>query len=110
MSDEALLPCPFCGADARLMEREGKWRVFTDCHEDCMFNSLEAWEFDKRKRAIVLWNRRIPSVSTAELEKLAEKYQRVPDIAITPAVQITQSFVSDLRTLISKATNGRGNE
>jgi Lar family restriction alleviation protein len=59
MSD-TLLPCPFCGGEARIEQHEkGKWLAFCDDVYGC---GTEGWYEDTPEEAIAAWNRRTPAI------------------------------------------------
>ena len=65
MSDEKLLPCPFCGGEARVVEhRTGE--VWVTCDEDCSQSIIST----DRAYVFAAWNRRpAPPDFNAALEK-----------------------------------------
>lgn len=125
MSDEALLPCPFCGKDCVAMNMAymagdpDDWQVFcngdgpdaethrTECGYEGPYADTEAEAITKHNLIAR------PSVSTAELEKM-EAYHRGmwtdsgDSRYDADYAQMHEAFADELRTLISKATNGRG--
>lgn len=59
MSDE-LLPCPFCGGEASIVQHEkGKWLVFCADVYGC---GTEGWYEVTPTDAIAAWNRRTPTM------------------------------------------------
>lgn len=66
MSDE-LMPCPFCGGEARILEDttgDYLWpdRFVVECsNEHCMASSM----WSTRERVVFAWNRRAPVVHLA---------------------------------------------
>lgn len=73
MSDD-LLPCPFCGGDARIWEDPSHSSAFfVGCDDpagDC-FGSIH-WE-ETREKAIAAWNRRaLPAIDAREKALLAD--------------------------------------
>ena len=59
MSD-TLLPCPFCGGEARIEQHEkSKWLAFCDDVYGC---GTEGWYEDTPEEAIAAWNRRSPTI------------------------------------------------
>jgi len=58
--DDKLLPCPFCGAEAKLLCHSGAWRV-VDTNYKCDIQPSEKW-FATEEEAIAAWNRRKPEI------------------------------------------------
>ncbi len=68
MSD--LLPCPFCGGEARIEQHEkGKWLAFCGDVYGC---GTEGWYESTPEEAIAAWNRRAPTIPTDVRETLRE--------------------------------------
>lgn len=62
LNQAALLLCPFCGANAYLIERHNpmsKWRWSVDCHSPTCYMSGPVAAF--RQDAIAAWNHRAPA-------------------------------------------------
>ncbi len=93
MSD-TLLPCPFCGGEARIEQHEkSKWLAFCDDVYGC---GTEGWYEDTPEEAIAAWNRRSPTIPPdvrEAIRKLADygmplgatnhDWKRWRDIALT---------------------------
>ncbi|MEL4105325.1 Lar family restriction alleviation protein [Oscillospiraceae bacterium WX1] len=58
--DKKLLPCPFCGADAKILNFSGAYRV-TDTNYKCPVQFAEKWHATERE-AIDAWNSRTPEI------------------------------------------------
>ena len=58
--DEKLLPCPFCGAEAKLLSLSGAFRV-VDTNYKCPIQPSEKW-FATEEEAVSAWNRRSPDI------------------------------------------------
>jgi len=69
MSD-TLLPCPFCGGEARIEQHEkSKWLAFCDDVYGC---GTEGWYEDTPEEAIAAWNRRSPTIPPDVRETMRE--------------------------------------
>jgi Lar family restriction alleviation protein len=55
-----LLPCPFCGAKAKILNYSGAFRV-VDTNYKCSVTFSERW-YKTEQEAIDAWNRRAPDI------------------------------------------------
>ena len=56
---EDLLPCPFCGGEARIIAKPYEPKVCVGCDDDtCLGFSGLGWLYDSEKEATDAWNRR----------------------------------------------------
>lgn len=56
---EDLLPCPFCGGEARIIAKPYEPKVCVGCDDDtCLGFSGLGWLYDSDKEATEAWNRR----------------------------------------------------
>lgn len=54
-----LLPCPFCGGEARIIAKPYEPKVCVGCDDDtCLGFSGLGWLYDSEKEATEAWNRR----------------------------------------------------
>ena len=67
MSEIKLLPCPFCGGDARL-ESTGQYAVVGCKNDNCQGYAC-CYKYDSKKEAIEHWNTRKP------MERIFERLQ-----------------------------------
>lgn len=72
-----LLPCPFCGKEARLAENHDVGSI--NCFANgCDVEPVVTWREGKKSEAIAQWNTRTPTVNLAEprerVETLRKKY------------------------------------
>jgi hypothetical protein len=58
--DNKLLPCPFCGAEARILNYSGAFRVI-DTNYMCGVPLAERW-YKSEQEAISAWNSRSPDI------------------------------------------------
>lgn len=68
MSDKKLLPCPFCGGEARFSTEAGNWINCKSC-------GAETDYFEQREEAINAWNTRVP------MERIVERLEDVRVLA-----------------------------
>ncbi len=55
-----LLPCPFCGAEAKILNHSGAFRV-VDTNYKCDVTFSERWYLTEQE-AIAAWNKRVPDI------------------------------------------------
>lgn len=58
--DHKLLPCPFCGAEAKMLNFSGAYRVI-DTNYRCLIQLGEKW-FKTEQEARDAWNQRNPDI------------------------------------------------
>ena len=76
MSDEALKPCPFCGARVATYRDEiGGWEIYCDGEVGCAGDGDS--RYSTEAEAIAAWNRRAPD---DEIERLREALRGGKDI------------------------------
>lgn len=74
-----LLPCPFCGKEARLAENHDVGSI--NCFANgCDVEPVVTWREGKKSEAIAQWNTRTPTVNLAELrERVKDKKRFLPE-------------------------------
>lgn len=76
MSEIKLLPCPFCGGEAKL-ESNGQYAVVGCMNSNCQGYAC-CYKYDSKKEAIEHWNTRKPMERIIErIENARQKYQRL---------------------------------
>lgn len=74
MSDKKLLPCPFCGGEARFSTEDGNWINCKSC-------GAETDYFEQREEAIKAWNTRVPMQKIVErLEEEVNSWGKVYNV------------------------------
>lgn len=95
MSDETtLLPCPFCGGDAEIIETEHSWNLRIEHEQTCFFATQVCGEWTKAE-AIAAWNTRTHGTLTAEQVRRVIERQGINDGCIYSVLKGSFKAIAD---------------
>lgn len=102
-----LLPCPFCGGEARVGRNIFSGLFHAGCSNDeCLGFSGLGWTYKKEEEAIEAWNRRANECDRDELLNIADDIDRIADNASTDSIGAFLQ-VSTIRPAVIKAVADR---
>lgn len=91
MSNIELLPCPFCGGEAKINRMPHLWEYSVQCNDvDCIVHP-ETEGYEKREEAIEAWNTRKP------MERIAEQLENKMDHSFNQRYKAFAEAVTTVR-------------
>lgn len=89
-----LLPCPFCGGEARIIAKPYEPKVCVGCDDDtCLGFSGLGWLYDSEKEATEAWNQRAERACRMEKDDRYSEMYEGPMLRCTRCDALFQRFL-----------------
>lgn len=114
MTEEALLPCPFCGGEADWNEREGATgaQYYVECIGDESGGGFarcisQDGGYARKSEAIKAWNTRAPAIEAEEFDQVEARKELTDKAREVLKRPLVQSLLYDINLLPEQITKKR---